>query len=102
MPWNGRKINCYCEGRRCGGKPLDWRTHRDHANDDAANRPLYPVNALDENNHFGDYMEQKEDVGSDDPLPPYHDVPVEDIVSHVESLPNVNEAAYTSVRLLIL
>jgi hypothetical protein len=65
-------------------------------------RPLYPVNALDENNQFSACMDQKEDEGSDSPLPPYPDVPVEDIVSHVESLPHVNEAAYTSVRFILL
>ena len=102
MVKNGLVVNCYCNYKRCGGKQIDWRTHGVHAAKDAADRPLFPVPEEDENNHSNECMEQKEVPESTDNLPPYHEVPIEDIVSHIDTLPNVNEPVFQTVPSRIL
>ena len=81
---------------------MGWRARDLHSKKDASNRPLY---AMDDEDHKG--QEQKNQNASPSepdppapaaPPPPYQEVPVEDIVSHVESLHNCNDPVFHTVR----
>ena len=97
MTKNGRRVNCYCSTYQCRGKEMDWRTRDRHDAKDVADRPLYPV---DDEHH-----QQDEQINlHPEPLPtppvaaqPYEEVPLEDIVSHVDSLPHCNDPIYETV-----
>ena len=101
MTLNGVFVHCYCESHRCQGKLKTWRTHRAHAAQDAANRPQYPVPDEVENNQSNDCKEQEQVPVSNEHLQPYHEVPIEDIVSHIDVLQNVNEPVFETVPLCI-
>ena len=101
MTNNGLRVPCPC--LNCNGSSRDYRTARRHAALEAADRPLFPPAlqpvAVAEVNDNENKME-------DDP-PPHCDPAdnneaasesVDDIVSHVEVLPNCHEPAYKTVR----
>jgi len=101
MTLNGMRVPCPC--RKCNGASKDYRTAKRHAEKEAADRPLFPPAlqpvAVAEVNDNENKME--------DDAPPNCDPAennewafesVDDIVSHVEVLPNCHEPAYKTVR----
>ena len=98
MTKNGLRIPCMCY--LCNGASKDYRTVRAHVDNYRAERPVYPEG----------HEEKKEDMPHQHPVvqpnqpnhnvpdPPYPPASVEDIVSHVETLPNCNEPAYETVH----
>ena len=100
MTKNGLRRPCYCRAHKCGGRERDYRTVDKHAQKDDADRPLYPVADVD--------SDQQEHIDPEHlpPLPiqdpPYAEVAMEDIVSHVESLPHCHEPVYETVHIVAL
>jgi hypothetical protein len=97
MTKNGLRVNCYCLAYACAGKEMGWRARDDHARKDAANRPLYPVVEDQSNGQDQVYPDEGGEPAPLNPPPSYYDVPMDDIVSHVETLPNVNEPLFNTV-----
>jgi hypothetical protein len=91
MTKNGLRYPCYCNVFHCAGAERDYRTVDNHAARDAADRPLYPGNQQQEE------ISQEPLPAAPIPDPPYPEVPLEDNVSHVESLPNCHEPVYETV-----
>jgi hypothetical protein len=103
MTKNGLKYPCYCW--RCLGASKDYRTVDNHTEWDIADRPLYrgPIEAdvQPDNNPPEPNPRIHNEIKSDDAVVqpyPAGDLEVEDIVSHVEALPNCNQPIYQSVR----
>jgi hypothetical protein len=101
---NGKRVNCYCSAHRCQGKEVDWRTRDAHGIKDADNRPLYREPAAPR-----PPGEEKFDGDNPSGIPealqhqmPYQSVPMEDVVSHVDTLPNCNEPVYETVLVFSL
>jgi hypothetical protein len=105
MTRNGQRVNCYCDVYRCQGKEIDWRTRNIHAKKDAENRPFYPVEDAEpqqEEHKDQDGSPQQEELPSPSVPPlPQQDVPFEDIVSHVNSLPNSDDPVFHTVHKLM-
>jgi hypothetical protein len=97
MTKNGRRVNCYCLTYRCHGKNVDWRTRDKHAAKDADNRPLYPVGAEELPHEEHGSQEPEELVPPPTPPLPYGEVPYDEIVSHVETLPSCNDPVFETV-----
>ena len=102
MTLNGVRIPCYCH--RCLGASKCYRTVARHTKWDAADGPLFPSTPdtpseekLDPT--IDNQLEQPVQNMDDDLVRPYPEsISVEDdIVSHVESLPNCNEPIYQTV-----
>jgi hypothetical protein len=97
MTRNYLRVPCMCH--RCGGAERDYRTLKKHAEKDAANRPLFPLEEA-KDNHIDQPMQEHAQ-----PIPPppdidepYHEAALEDIVSYAETLPNCHEPVYNTVR----
>ena len=101
MTKNGLRLPCMCH--KCNGASRDYRTVQNHTARDIADRPLFPP--LFPVNHV--LEDPPLPVAPDPPLPavhdgpepdqPYPDVPLEDMVSHVEAMENCNEPVYETV-----
>ena len=100
MTKNGLRLPCMCYS--CNGASRDYRTVQAHAKKSAAERPVYPEGL----------EEKMQNIPQDDQImhpiepepqvtdPPYPQAAVEDVVSHVEMLPNCHEPAYETVHTL--
>jgi hypothetical protein len=82
----------------CNGASKDYRTVRAHADNYRAERPVYPEGHEENKEDHHDPVIQPNQPHPNVPDPPYEPASVEDIVSHVETLPNCNEPAYESVH----
>ena len=102
MTLNGVRVPCYC--KQCGGRSRDYRTAEKHASAEKADQPLYPstleASPKAKDDHIDNQqlpippvVEQKEQV----PSAPYPDVLIEDMISHVEAMPNCNMPVFETV-----
>ena len=92
MTKNGLRIPCMCY--RCAGASRDWRTVQLHAKWDQADRPLFqvPVDQVHDEPMVDEQHEEDEA-----PSYPAVDPDIDDIVSHVESLPNCHDPMHETV-----
>jgi hypothetical protein len=98
MTKNGLRLPCMCV--KCGGASKDYRTVERHAATEAADVPLFPL--LFPVDHVQGQAPPDppavEEQEAPEPNPPYPDVPLEGMVSHVEAMENCHEPVYDTVK----
>jgi hypothetical protein len=107
MTKNGVRVPCWCP--KCNGDARDYRTVAVHARLATANRPLFPT-PLDAPSvvihNYPDVQQatENEELSAQDPILPRQqpDSEDEEIVSHVQALPNCNVPIYDSVQHMLI
>jgi hypothetical protein len=102
MTRNFLRLPCHCH--KCAGASKDYRTVQLHAEREIADRPLFLApqesraeennNAADNDSYMDEGIQPEDDPG---PAVPHGALEMDDIVSHVESLPNCNDPIYETV-----